>query len=349
MNGQTGKELPVDQGIFLFNGPRYEPGVEAFRRGGQADTQAHHSRSLCVPCSRSPRTPAGHVSSHAVFDVIETPPSAPAVDPAEAFDYVSIGRHVAVPTRRPRRPSTCELARKSRRTRLADAAARAGPFMGHLLARRRRSTCRSGRPVPGDDEGGGGPPPTDEEVERAIVRERRVFSEAADGDAHERKARARFLHDARGTRRLDGADAHRRRLSDTPIRTKDCQRQQSAAFDQPGRGRSGSSCTHSPSRGVRREDGSSRVMRARATGRCARVSSPRRARGQRQAGGQAGDADRELAVRDLNDPMGVPYSEHERTRLRLCVARVNDRFLASLMLEGRERNTGNVMAQPRPT
>ena len=53
MKGQTGKELPVDQGIFLFNGPRYEPGV------GPADEEGKPIRKRTTAKRRSRAQPAG--------------------------------------------------------------------------------------------------------------------------------------------------------------------------------------------------------------------------------------------------------------------------------------------------
>ena len=134
MKGQTGKAAPLDQANFLFNGPRYEPGV------GPADKEGKPMRTA-NPGSRPSKpvhNPLENVS-HAVFDVIETPrrlpPSSPEDDGVD-YDYTMLRK-----VRAERPPASFYLRVTERQKEAADRRKDARDVRGGIC---RKQTVRDG-------------------------------------------------------------------------------------------------------------------------------------------------------------------------------------------------------------
>ena len=275
------------------------------------------------------------------------PPSARAVDPAEAFElseHLVATLQADTPPRAPARERAKSAApiekQKVVLMRLHQGSKAWGTFLKTPLDVPVWATG-----VPGDAEGAGvGHLPLTEEVERAIVENGEFWMKQQTGfDAHERKARARFLHDAlrypgdwMGAQTpTDGPGT-----PDTPIRTKDSQ---CAAFKTNPVDPVGFACFMPVPDFCDEEDGT-RVVAAR---------KDKLAHGFLHQGGLTVNGKRvhkqrmlitKRTVRDLNDPMGVPrlYHPEEHPGRGFASLESYGRFLASLMLGTWERNTGNV-------
>ena len=275
------------------------------------------------------------------------PPSARAVDPAEAFElseHLVATLQADTPPRAPMRQRAKSAApiekQKVVLMRLHQGSKAWGTALKTPLDVPVWATG-----VPGDDEGGGvGHLPLTEEVERAIVENGEFWMKQQTGfDAHERKARARFLHDA--LRYPDdwlGAQTPTEGpgTPDTPIRTKDSR---CAAFKTNPVDPIGFACFMPVPEFCDEEDGT-RVMALRKD----RLAHGFLHQGGRTVNGKRVDKQRMLITERTVPTSATPWacrvSTIPRSTRAAALRRVESygRFLASLMLGTWERNTGNV-------